>query len=136
MTEQEQLISKITNTLVDSLNKSAKKGSKYVFKFIVNGEFYGYHASTFGQVTQDVLSAKRYNVGEYQQRQLEIISKSTISRLIRGRDNSFSDGLGGELGRISYDSYWKDVSPESLFIDFEYLKPDIEPHVYSVTRLK
>jgi hypothetical protein len=131
-TQQERIIDSFVDSLKEHFDAKAREGKKYVFKFFVKGEFYGYHQSTLGQVTTDVTRAKRYPAGKYQQSQLETIAENALSRLIRAKTG---DWEGRDISKSIYETYWEGVDPDDLFIDFEYIPDDAEPHTFTFTKL-
>ena len=134
-TASKQLVKEVSEKLVTALDKKNLEGKKYVFKFFVKGQFYGYHLSTVGQVTQDKLEAKRYTVGEHQEDQMKIIKNNLESRLKDGEQQNFGDHIFSELSKKIYEKYWEGVKFEDVFIDFDYIDDREEPHTYTAQRI-
>lgn len=129
----DEILNQLSETIIEVLtDKSNKIESPFVLKYIHNGSLYGYHASTFCQVTTDILKAKRY-YGDVK-KQIKTV-KTNLTSILNVPLRS-SDSLQNSITSKLYEGYWKGIKLEDVFIDFEYLPTDTEPQVPRVSNFK
>lgn len=126
----ENVIEGMIDALAESMNEEAKeKKLRYVIAIYVNGRLYGYHSSSICQVTDDKLDAKRYSNPNVS-KQVETILGNIHHTLTKGPKGE------GIFAPSTYNTYWKGVKPEEVFLDVEYLTGNEEPHTFTFTEIK
>ena len=80
---ENEILDLLGEALKKNFEENQKKPNQYVVAYYKQSDdsLIGYHASTFCQVTQDILDAKRYS-GDNPYSQLETIAKNVTKRLL------------------------------------------------------
>lgn len=127
------LTEKLEKVIKETFEKLQERPDQYVVAIYkqANDERLGYHASTFCQVTKDILGAKRY-AGLNASEQLKIISKNIKSALKESHEGLFS-----ELMNSIRDNDFEGLKFEEIYIDAVYLEdgtPKQECNIKIVTK--
>ncbi len=134
----------ITEVLADVLQKmhdeKQNRPNQYVvvYKRKSDDSLIGYHLSTFCQITDDILTAKRY-AGESPDKQLSVIWDNFKSMMSTTEEDCKKEGLAGIFRTLSYNTktgQWKDIHIDNVYIDAVYLAEGTEKQPLSVVVIK
>lgn len=118
--EKQDVLDKLMELMKADWDKKQNRPDQYVvaIKRQDNDELVGYHLSTFGQITPDVLSAKRYPSKDSESlgRQLRIISNN-YKDILETKDDDFDKRLFGPILKVSKEQF------DGLTFDEIYLYP-------------
>lgn len=112
---------KLTEKLVDMLEKvfdeKQNKPNQYIVAYyrMKDDTLLGYHLSTFCQLTQDILKAKRYN-GENPTSQLQIIRKN-LDYTLDITEESAEKALMGGINLNIKNKYFEELEKSDVYID-------------------
>lgn len=125
---------KLVNAMVEALQKLHEENQKRPDQYVVvykrksDESIIGYHLSTFCQITDDILRAKRYS-GTSPDGQLATIWKNFSNMMNKTEEDANKDGLIGLFGKLAYEtkqSQWKDINRDDVYIDAVYLAEGTE----------
>jgi len=111
-----ELENALGEVLREAWEKQQERPNQYVVAYFRtdNDERIGYHASSFCQLTQDILDAKRYS-GDNPYKQLETIATNLRSYLEDEGDHIFSG-----ICKSVQESFGG-LKPEEIYMDVSYL---------------
>jgi hypothetical protein len=124
----------IKNALQSAWDERQSRPDQYVVGYYRkdNDELIGYHASTFCQITKDILKAKRYSGEDPYTHQLPVIAKNIKSTL----DKEVSEEeIFGPIFKQVKESFG-DLKSSDIYLDVTYLcegteKQDMKFHIIS-----
>lgn len=99
--------------VIESYNSEVRE--RFIVEYWVRGELWGYHASTFCQITDDPLAAKRYSGNPV--KQMGIIEDNLRGILASGSD---CEGLGCIAYKVKM-ADWPNVDIGEVSLDYHYL---------------
>lgn len=116
--KKKELFGALGEALKEVFNKNQDRPDQYVVAYyrVSDDSLIGYHASTFCQVTKDILNGKRYS-GENPYSQLQTISKNLKYTL----SEKSSDGFFGSIHKKIRNEDFEGLSAEEVYMDAIYL---------------
>ena len=131
--DKNRLVEHLARGLEKTFDKFQERDHQYVveYRLVENDKLLGYHASTFCQLVDDRLSAKRY-AGENAYSQLETISRNLKSTL------ESSEHDGGLFGGLVYNvkqTHFEDLNIRDIYLEADYLKEGVEKQKFTYTIL-
>lgn len=127
----------IINALVGNLKEALEAKNEVPFQYVVeyrrisDDSFIGYHLSTFCQLTDDKLSAKRYS-GENAYNQLKIIHNNLKTVLAAKEGDTL---MFNETFLLVQEKYFKGISINDIYLDAVYLDTDVPKQTFEVTQI-
>lgn len=114
---REEIITKLSDVLKQVHDDLQKRPNQYVVGYFRQSDnsLVGYHASTFCQITQDILNGKRY-AGENPYPQLEIIAKNIKYTL----DTEKFEGMFAEVNKSIQEGFGG-LKSKDIYLDAIYL---------------
>ena len=123
---------KFEETLLESLNNRIQNTPYVVsYKRKSDDTLIGYHLSTFCQVTDDKLNAKRYD-GDNPYGQLQTIHNNIKNVLSTKEDD---DGFFGKVKWEIKQQYFKGLTIDDIYIDAVYLDEDVPKQTFTITKI-
>lgn len=118
--KKEEILDKLCDLLNEIFNKQQSEPFQYVVGYFRqdNDELVGYHASTFCQITKDILQGKRYS-GEDPTEQLKIIWNN-ISNVFNKYPRNKSEFFGETQNMVR--EQFKELELKDIYIDVIYLE--------------
>ena len=106
-----------------------KRPNQYVVEIrkTSDGSFYGYHVSTFCQVSDDIFNAKRY-AGLECDKQLRTIHDNIFSTIGMTEEKVKEKGDASPFAQLILNmknDYWSGMKPEDFYLDAVYLDNDM-----------
>lgn len=114
MTTKENILEKLGEILKGVHDELQSRPNQYVVGYFKQSDntLIGYHASTFCQITQDILNGKRY-AGENPYSQLEIIAKNLKYTLdtekFEGMFKEVNEGIQKDFGGLKSTEVYLDA---------------------------
>ncbi len=114
---ENEILDLLGEALKKNFEENQKKPNQYVVAYYKQSDdsLIGYHASTFCQVTQDILDAKRYS-GDNPYSQLETIAKNVKYTLKESHEGMFA-----EINSKIRDEDFKGMKCDEIYMDAVYL---------------
>ena len=127
--KKEEILSLLVEKLKDTLNERQDEPNQYVVAYFKKSDdnLIGYHASTFCQLTNDILGGKRYS-GEDPYPQLAIIAKN-----LRHTLKDKHEGIFAEVHDKIRDTTFNGMSPDDIYIDAIYLTEGTPKQNFRIT---
>lgn len=122
MNENEKVVDLFVGVLKDSFDEAQKEPFQYVVEYrnVHDDSLIGYHLSSWCQVGQNRLDAKRYN-GENAFGQLNTINKNLTSVLSITDDDT---GMFSPMLRDIKETYFSGLKIEDIYLQPDYLEDD------------
>ena len=129
--EKKEVVNKMIKVIEEIFNEGQKKPYQYVVAYykVADDTLIGYHLSTFCQVTDNKLKAKRYN-GDNPYSQLSVIKKNVDNTLAITEENAKDQFLGSVTLDIK-NTHFPNMSAEDVYIVAEYLDEGIPPQKFT-----
>ena len=130
---KDQIVEEIAVSLGKVFEEKQKEKHQYVVEYRNSNDdsLIGYHLSSFCQVGQNRLEAKRYS-GDNPYPQLETIHKNLIYTLNINED---SEGMFVNLSRKIKEDYFKGLSVSDVYLSADYLEEDVEPQTFVFAKI-
>ena len=114
---KDELAQKLTEVLSKVWDKAQERPDQYVVAYyrVDNEELIGYHASTFCQLTDDILYAKRY-AGDKPYEQLAVIAKN-VKYVLDGENKGMFSSLVSHVRK-----QFEGLKSGDIYMDVIYLE--------------